>query len=543
VEAGVVEPDAYAAYGPAARHVVSAWNNVFMGMARQAGLENEPAPDRRPLINDADLLDKMVLPLKPPGAKYYDVSEFMLGSVAVGVILPESNGTIDANTETWTQAEMDQVTSEVVAGLNWYVTKAEWRDLTFYAIFSYQVPTGYEPITRPSSDEALWINQCFTVMGYGNVSPGYPYVIALRDSIGVDWGTCVFVVDSSVDGDGMFTDGRFGYSYLGGPKTTMTYDNDGWGIANMDAVLAHEISHSFYALDEYFDAGHGCTETSGYLAYENQNSQYPYGSGGCASNQVNCIMRSVPLGTARVCGFTKGQIGWPDTDLDSIPDILDTYPETVLNAHAPDPDTVTYITYSGQADVTKLDNINPRGKGNDITLNRIAKVEFRVNGGAWQDAVPVDGVWDQGTELYSFVYGPLSTGPYVFETRAYHTYGNIDPTPAVDSVSIDHSSGVEPTAPSAALRVGNYPNPFGSKAEIRYSIPGEYGKAVPASIRVYDVKGRQVATLLDEMRSPGPSKLTWDGTYLGGELAPSGIYFVELMAGDARVVSKLVLTR
>jgi hypothetical protein len=543
VESGLVDSEAYAAFGPGARHVVSSWNNVFMGMARQAGLENEPAPDRQPLINDADLLDKIVLPLKPPGAKYYDVSEFMLGSVAVGVILPESNGTIDANTETWTQTEMDQVTSEIIAGLNWHVTKAEWRDLTFYTVFNYQVPTGYEPITRPSSDEALWINQCFTVMGYGNTSPGYPYVIALRDSIGADWGTCVFVVDSSVDADGMFTDGRFGYSYLGGPKITMTYDNDGWGIANMDAVLAHEISHSFYALDEYFDAGHGCTETAGYLAYQNQNSQYPYGGGGCAINQVNCIMRSVPLGTARVCNYTKGQLGWPDTDLDSIPDILDTYPETVLNAHAPDPDTVTYITYSGQADVTKLTNINPYGKGNEITLNRIAKVEFRVNGGAWQDAVPTDGVWDQGTELYSFVYGPLSTGPYVFETRAWHTYGNVDLTPAVDSVLIDHSSGVEPTATSAVLRVGNYPNPFGSKVEIRYSIPGEYGKAVPAAIRVYDVKGRQVATLLDEMRSPGPSKLTWDGAYLGGELAPSGIYFVELVAGDARVVSKLVLTR
>jgi hypothetical protein len=254
-------------------------------------------------------------------------------------------------------------------------------------------------------------------------------------------------------------------------------------------------------------------------------------------------MRSVTIGVARICSYSKGQLGWPDTDLDSIPDILDTFPETVLNAHAPDPDTVTYVTYSGQADVTKLTNLNPYGRGNEITLNRIAKVEYRVNGGPWQDAVPADGLWDSGSEQYSFVYGPLSTGPYVFETRAYHTYGNIDPTPAADNLTIDHSSGVEPTAATATIRVGNYPNPFGSKAEIRYSIPGEYGKAVPASIRVFDVKGRQVATLLDEMRSPGPAKLTWDGTYLSGGLAPSGIYFVELVAGDTRVVSKLVLAR
>jgi hypothetical protein len=104
-------------------------------------------------------------------------------------------------------------------------------------------------------------------------------------------------------------------------------------------------------------------------------------------------------------------------------------------------------------------------------------------------------------------------------------------------------SGVEPTATTADILVANYPNPFGSKVEIRYSIPGEHGQGIPASIRIFDVRGREVATLFDGMRSPGPAKLTWDGTYLSGDLAPSGIYFVELMAGDSRVVKKLVLTR
>ncbi len=544
VYAGELEPGDFAAYGEDAAHIVAAWNNVFMGKARQAGLEAEPSPDRMPLINDADVLDKYVLPLKPPGAKFYDVSEYMLGSVAVGIILPESNGSIDPNQEDWTQAEKDQVTSEIIGGLNWYVTKAEWRDLTFYTVFTYSVPTGYEPINRPSSDEYLWVNQCFTAMGYAATHPGYGYVSSLRDSMGTDWATCVFVVDSSVDTDGMFTDGRFGYSYLGGPKTTMTYDNDGWGIANMDAVLAHEISHSFYALDEYFDAGHGCTEKSGYLAIENQNSQYPYGGGGCALNIVFCIMRSTTLGSARVCTYTKGQLGWDDADNDSLPNILDTDPETVLNVYSPDPDTTATPIYSGQANVTKLDNLNPYGKHNDITLNRIAKVEWRVDEGIWQDALPTDGAWDGGTEDFNFTSTPLESGPHVFEARAYHTYGNIDPTPAVDSLTINRTSGVVgPRTAKVDISVDTYPNPFGPKVEIRYSIPGEYGKAVPVSMCVYDVRGRQVARLLEEMRSPGPGKLSWDGTYRSGSLAPSGIYFVELMAGDSRVVTKLVLTR
>ena len=539
-----VDPAEFSSYGPEARHIAVAWNNVFMGQARQAGLENEPSPYALPLINDADVppYDKYVLPLKPPGSKYYDVSEFMLGSCIVGVILPESDGSIDVSTEDWTQTENDEVTSEIIAGLNFYFTKKEFRDLTFYTVFNYSVPTGYEPINRSSSEEQLWCNQCFSVLGYPTSYPGYAYATALRDSAGVDWATVVFVVDSSNDGDGMFPDGRFGYSLLGGPKITLTYDNDGWGIANMDAVIAHEIGHSFYALDEYQEAGHGCTETSGYLAYENQNSEYPYGAGGCAINVRYCIMRSVALSVARICNYTKGQIGWPDTDTDSIPDILDTYPETVLNAHSPDPDTALTPSFTGTASVTKLTNLNPYGRGNEITLNRIAKVEWRVDGGGWADATPTDGAWDEGNEDYYFTSTPLENGAHVFETRAYHTYGNIDETPAVDTLTIEGCAGV-PSFAGTGVAFEATPNPFVSSVDVAYSVPSGTGKPVPASMKVYDVKGRQVVILLDQMLMPGPGRTSWDGTYSNGRLAPSGIYFIDFIAGETRVVGKLVLAR
>lgn len=537
-----VDPEQFGSYGPEARHLAVAWNNVFMGQAKQAGLENEPGPDRRPLINDAEPYDNQVLALRPPGSRVYDVSEFMLGPCIVGVILPESDGSIDVSTEDWTPTEQDQVTSEIVSGLNFYFGKKEFRDLSFYTVFNYSVPTGYEPITGSSSEEALWCNQCFSVLGYPSAYPGYTYANALRDSAGTDWATIVFVVDSSNDTDGMFTDGRFGYSLLGGPKITMTYDNDGWGIANMDAVMAHEIGHSFYALDEYYEAGHGCTETSGYLAYENQNSEYPGGAGGCLNNMTFCIMRSVALGVARICPYTKGQIGWPDTDTDSIPDILDTYPETVLNAYSPDPDTAETPSFTGTANVTKLTNLNPYGRGNNITLNRIAKVEWRVDGGAWADAMPTDGVWDGGIEDYYFTSTPLGDGVHIFETRACHTYGNIDESPAADTLTIQLNAGV-PAFAGGGIAVDARPNPFVSKVDVAYSVPAGSGKPVPASMHVYDVKGREVVTLLDEMRMAGPGRVCWDGTYSNGRLAPSGIYFIAFIAGDTRVVGKLVLAR
>jgi hypothetical protein len=463
----------------------------------------------------------------------------MLGNITVGFILPESNGAIDPSSEDWTGLQQDNVTSEIISGLNWYVTKSGWRDLTFYTVFHYSIPTGYEPITHPTGDEALWREQCLDYLGFDNARQ---FCRTVRDSFDADWGVLGLVVDDWNDPDNQFSGGGFAYAYLGGPNFVMTYDNDGWGIGHMDAVMAHELGHSFYALDEYYQGYEPCTAMSGYLSMENRNSQYP---GGCDINVPSCIMRSVSLASASICNYTKGQLGWKESDGDSLPDILDTYPETVLYEYSPDPCSTFTPTYAGTCWVTKLTNLNPRNfNRHDITLNRIAKVEYRVDGGPWQDALPNDGVWaDDGGEGFHFTTDPLTDTTHVIEARAHHTYGNIDTTLAVDTLTISGTSGVIAEPTRRGLHISASPNPFGPMAEIRYSIPGDYGTSVAVSMRIYDVAGRQVTGLMDALTSPGPGRITWDGTYSNGGLAPSGIYFIDLVAGNSRVVKKLVLTR
>jgi hypothetical protein len=342
----------------------------------------------------------------------------------------------------------------------------------------------------------------------------------------------------------MFADGLFAYAYLGGPNFIMTYGNDGWGLGNMDAVMAHELTHSFYALDEYQSAGVGCAARSGYLNYENQNSCAPSGCGGCASNSVFCIMRSVGLGSAQVCAYTKGQIGWLDSDADSICDLNDTYPETWLYAYAPDPCSTFTPTYAGSSEVGMLENLNPRSMFNhNMTLNRIANVQFRVDGGPWQDASPNDGAFDGRREGYSFTTDPLTADTHIVEARAIHTLGNSDTTYAVDTLTVDPGSGIDTRVAGGMVFVEASPNPFGPRVEIRYNIPGEYGTGIPVSMKVYDVQGREVVRLLEGIRSPGPGTFSWDGVLADGKPAPSGIYFVDFLAGDEKVVRKLVVAR
>ena len=88
-----------------------------------------------------------------------------------------------------------------------------------------------------------------------------------------------------------------------------------------------------------------------------------------------------------------------------------------------------------------------------------------------------------------------------------------------------------------------HPNPFGPNTTIRYTSPVS-GRV---SVRVYDLAGRVVATLVDEEVEPGEHVATWDGTTDSGERAASGVYFVRLEAGRLRrasaVARKLVLLK
>jgi hypothetical protein len=490
--------------------------------------------------------DRTGLPLRPPGSTFYDVSEFMLGSVAIVVILPESDGSIDPNLEDWTQTELDTVTTEVLAGLAWWVNKAKWRDLSFHPVFRYSVPTAYEPITHSSYDEALWVTDVMANMGYA--ASGYPlnmyeYANDVRDSLETDWAVLIFIVDSSDDEDGLFANGVAAYSYLGGPNMITSYKNGNAGIGLMDWVISHELAHSFYAYDEYHELSPPCTVSIGYLNVENQNSIAPYGPGGCALNIGRCIMRLSAAPNRVPCYYTKGQIGWWDSDADSIPDILDTFPETVLYAYSPDPCSTSTPTYAGTCWVVKVPNRNPLGEGNDITLEHISTVEFRVDDGAWNEAAAVDGGWDETEEDFHFTTPPLTPGAHVIEARAVQTCGNYDTTFAADTITVLDVAGVLPGLTNLEMDFKTCPNPSGNDFEVMYTVPGRPGDVTSVSICVYDVKGRLVRSLLDRIDSAGHRRVSWDGTLSDGSAVPSGIYFVRMSAGEASLVKKIAFIR
>ena len=381
-----------------------------------------------------------VVPLQAP--VFGETSGVMIGTVRVSVILMESDGTTDTQTENWAAAERTNVQNEIQAGLDWWDGRALARGipLTFtvdWTNLNAPIATGLEPINRCGpcgTGEAMWITHAMNALGYTAFGSYFTnvrdYNNDLRTSAGADWAFTIFIIDSSNDANNRFTDNFFAYAYFGGPFLVMTYGNNGWGIGAMDQVGAHEMGHVFYAQDEY--AASGCTiaQRSGYYNTANANCQ----NGGTGT--ANIMIANTLTGASPLVE-TREMIGWRDSDGDGIQDVVDTIPDTTLNAHVPDPTADTTPMYTGSAADVPMTNNNPNGPGTDFTINTIANVQYRVDAGAWIGASATDGAFDFDVETLQFTTAPLSSGTHTICARATNSVGNVETVFPCDTLTID----------------------------------------------------------------------------------------------------------
>jgi len=89
-------------------------------------------------------------------------------------------------------------------------------------------------------------------------------------------------------------------------------------------------------------------------------------------------------------------------------------------------------------------------------------------------------------------------------------------------------------APAEFALAQNYPNPFNPETVIEFALP----RAAETSLKVFDVLGREVATLVNAPMEVGVHRVTFDASLLA-----SGVYFYRVEAGEFRAVRKMVVMR
>ncbi len=107
-------------------------------------------------------------------------------------------------------------------------------------------------------------------------------------------------------------------------------------------------------------------------------------------------------------------------------------------------------------------------------------------------------------------------------------------TPIAASQRMISASSRSVNTPKSFDLSQNYPNPFNPTTTINYQLP----KDAHVTLKVYDILGREVATLVDGEQSAGYHEVSFDGSNFA-----SGVYFYKMTAGNYTAVKKLMLLK
>jgi hypothetical protein len=161
-----------------------------------------------------------------------------------------------------------------------------------------------------------------------------------------------------------------------------------------------------------------------------------------------------------------------------------------------------------------------------------------------------NGRWEIQNILHekSFGYVLVNVSESGFQTKWKHRVAPFEFEEGGDNYSYDLTPvSEESQLPADFVLFQNYPNPFNPNTTIKYSIPsfksplhrrGFRGGLSHVKLVVYDLLGKEVATLVNEHQRPGPYEVKWDASNQA-----SGVYFYKLTAGSYSKTRKMVLLR
>jgi hypothetical protein len=156
-------------------------------------------------------------------------------------------------------------------------------------------------------------------------------------------------------------------------------------------------------------------------------------------------------------------------------------------------------------------------------INRGDNLTFQVSYGGGRDCQSVKSYSVLNLENGEFELKPLIIEDQEHNIIQLYLEGDEEDIPCLNKVKL----------------YPNYPNPFNPFTIISFSIP-EDTKVI---LKVYNIKGQVVKTLLKKYIESGEHKITWDGKDNNNKPVASGIYFYKISAGNETKVNKMLLLK
>ncbi len=210
-------------------------------------------------------------------------------------------------------------------------------------------------------------------------------------------------------------------------------------------------------------------------------------------------------------------------------------PGSIFDHGAPDEED-TLIAFGGCPVINDFDVVEPLGISTlEMTYNSPGNAQagavisaYRLNYQENPVRVVLSG--------FSFHY-IRDDRPFVVPDRADHLWDIL-----VHLMNlIDEPVGVDETSPAFRNSLSqNLPNPFNPVTTIRYSVK----EHAHVSLKVYNVAGQLVTTLVNEVKQPGIIyEVCWDGRSNSGDPVASGVYFYKMVTKDFSMTKKMVLLK
>jgi hypothetical protein len=275
-----------------------------------------------------------------------------------------------------------------------------------------------------------------------------------------------------------------------------------------------------------------CTTKGGFVGYFNagsfSNCFFDYNTASTSST-YGTYVTSAPTGiTAKTTSEMKTQSTFTGWDFTSIWEIISGfYPRLKSN---PDP-----------ALPIELTSFTALSVGNNVILNWQTATEvnnygFEVERRAvkserspkdnWQKIGFVSGAGTSNApKEYSYSDATVYSGKYVYRLKQIDQDGTFEYSQLIE---------VSKQLPEQITLNQNYPNPFNPSTTIAYQLQSENH----VTLKVFDVLGKEVETLVNEVQQPGNKSVTFDASALA-----SGIYFYRLQSGSFSQTHKLLLLK
>ncbi|MDR3625809.1 MAG: T9SS type A sorting domain-containing protein, partial [Ignavibacteriaceae bacterium] len=187
------------------------------------------------------------------------------------------------------------------------------------------------------------------------------------------------------------------------------------------------------------------------------------------------------------------------------------------------------IKYSGQTTGTRIKVVLMDTVNNNIVQQLTG---LTISNPDELDAVNIqvplnNGINLKNTAVKFLINGIIDTS---FTSTLVNTYFLNDST----NVQVKQTAGLAETVPTEYALNQNYPNPFNPSTVIEYQLP----KEGYVTLKVFDILGREVKTLVNGYKSQGRYSVSFDASKFA-----SGIYIYELKSNDFSSIKKMILTK